>query len=66
MAKKIHVYDITLSTGEVFKNIRIEGTISGRYSGIATDFIPIETKEGQKVEITKYQLVKAELITIEE
>lgn len=65
-AKKIHVYNITVSTGEQFKNVRIEGTISGRYTGIANDFIPIESEEGRTVELTKYQIVKAELIHIEE
>ncbi|MEJ8777689.1 hypothetical protein [Pseudogracilibacillus sp. ICA-222130] len=66
MAKKIHVYNITVSTGEQFKNVRIEGAISSRYSGITTDFIPVENEDGQTVELTKYQIVKAELINIEE
>lgn len=66
MAKKIHVYNITVSTGEQFKNVRIEGSISSRYSGIATDFIPVENEDGQTVELTKYQIVKAELINVEE
>ncbi len=66
MAKKIHVYNITVSTGEQFKNVRIEGSIRSRYSGIATDFIPVEDENGRRVELTKYQIVKAELITVEE
>ena len=66
MAKKVHVYNITVSTGEQFKNVRIEGSISSRYSGIATDFIPVENEDGQTVELTKYQIVKAELINVEE
>lgn len=65
MAKKIHVYDITMSTGEMFKNIRIEGSISSRYTGIATDFIPVQNAEGRTVELTKHQIVKAELIEVE-
>lgn len=65
MTKKIHVYNITVSTGEQFKNIRIEGSISNRYSGIATTFITVENEAGQTVELTKYQIVKAELINIE-
>ncbi|WP_239721081.1 MULTISPECIES: hypothetical protein [unclassified Mammaliicoccus] len=65
MRKKIHVYTITVSTGEQFKNVRIEGEISRKYSGIATDFIPVENEAGQTVELTKYQIVKAELIHIE-
>lgn len=65
MAKQTHIYDITVSTGEQFKNVRIEGSISSRYSGIATDFIPIINEEGRRVDLTKYQIVKAELIKIE-
>ncbi len=65
-AKKIHVYNITVSTGEQFKNVRIEGTISERYAAIATTFIPVENEDGQTVELTKYQIVKAELINVEE
>lgn len=66
MAKKIHIYDITMSNGEEFKNIRIEGSISRNYSGIATDFIPVENTQGQTVELVKYQIIKAELVNIEE
>ena len=66
MAKKVHVYNITVSTGEQFKNVRIEGSISRTYSGIATTFIPVKNDEGKTVELTKYQIVKAELIHIEE
>ncbi|WP_020006273.1 hypothetical protein [Salinicoccus albus] len=66
MAKKIHIYNITVSTGEQFKNVRIEGGISRKYSGIATDFIPVENEDGQTVELTKYQIVKAELVDVEE
>lgn len=66
MGKKIHIYNITVSTGEQFKNIRIEGGISRKYSGITTDFIPIENEDGQTVELTKYQIVKAELVDVVE
>lgn len=66
MAKKTHIYDITMSNGEQFKNIRIEGSISRKYSGIATDFIPVKNTKGQTVELVKYQIVKAELIDVEE
>lgn len=66
MTKKVHIYDITMSNGEQFKNIRIEGSISRNYSGIATDFIPVENAQGQTVELVKYQILKAELVDIEE
>ena len=66
MAKKIHTYDITMSNGEQFKNVRIEGSISSKYTGIATDFIPVENTKGQTVELVKYQIVKAELIDVED
>lgn len=66
MAKKIHVYDITVSTGEVFKNVEVKGPISRIYSRIANDFIPVENESGQTVELTKYQVVKAELVRVEE
>lgn len=66
MTKKIHIYDITMSNGEQFKNIRMEGSISSNYSGAVNDFIPVETTEGQTVELVKYQMVKAELVDIEE
>lgn len=65
MANKVYVYDITVSTGEVFRDVRMEGSISSNYSGIINDFIPIETKGGQTVELTKYQIVKAELVRVE-
>lgn len=66
MAKKTHIYDITMSNGEQFKNVRIEGSISRKYTGIATDFIPVQNSKGQTVELVKYQMVKAELIDVEE
>ncbi|HLR59676.1 MAG TPA: hypothetical protein VK094_04305 [Pseudogracilibacillus sp.] len=66
MAKKVHVYDITMSNGEQFKNIRIEGSISRNYSGITNDFIPVKNAEGQTVELVKYQILKAELVDVEE
>jgi len=66
MAKKIHTYDITMSNGEQFENVRIEGSISSKYTGIATDFIPVENKKGQTVELVKYQMVKAELVDVED
>lgn len=66
MAKKTHIYDITMSNGEQFKNIRIEGSISHNYSGIVNDFIPVVNSQGQTVELVKYQILKAELVDIEE
>lgn len=66
MAKKTHIYDITMSNGEQFKNVRIEGSISRKYTGIATDFIPVQNSKGQTVELVKYQMVKAELVDVEE
>ncbi len=66
MAKKTHIYDITMSNGEVFKNVRMKGPISRNYSGIANDFIPVENESGQIVELTKYQVVKAVLVKVEE
>lgn len=66
MAKKTHIYDITMSNGEKFKDIRMKGSISSNYSGVVNDFIPVETLEGQTVELGKYQMVKAELVGIEE
>ena len=66
MAKRIHIYNITVSTGELFKDVRIEGSISSRYSGSVNDFIPVENEDGKRVELTKYQIVKAELIKVEE
>lgn len=66
MAKKTHIYDIMMSNGEVFKNVRMKGPISGNYSGIANDFIPVENESGQTVELTKYQVVKAVLVKVEE
>lgn len=65
MLKEVHIYDITVSTGEVFEDVHMEGSISSNYSGIINDFIPIKTKAGQTVELTKYQIVKAELVRIE-
>jgi len=66
MTKEIHIYDITMSNGEQFKGIRMEGSISSNYSGAVNDFIPVKTTEGQTVELVKYQMIKAELVDIEE
>ena len=55
-----------MSNGEKFKDIRMKGSISSNYSGVVNDFIPVETSEGQTVELGKYQMVKAELVGIEE
>lgn len=66
MAKKIHIYNITVSTGEEFKNVRIKGSISSRYSAIAPEYIPVNSDDGKSVEIAKYQIVKAELVSIED
>lgn len=55
-----------MSNGEQFKNIRIEGSISHNYSGIVNDFIPVVNSQGQTVELVKYQILKAELVDIEE
>ncbi len=54
-----------MSNEEQFKNVRIEGSISSKYTGIAMDFIPVENKKGQTVELVKYQIVKAELVDVE-
>lgn len=66
MKKKIHVYNITMSNGEHFKDVQIEGPISHKYSTIAEVFIPAKDVEGQTVELNKYQVVKAELVNIED
>lgn len=66
MAKKTHVYDITMSNGEVFKDVRMKGPLSSNYAGIINDYIPVENESGQTVELTKYQMVKAVLVKVEE
>lgn len=66
MKKKIYIYDITLTNGELLQNMRIEGVPIQRFNGIGTNFVPVEDNDGKTVVLSKYQIVKAELVNIEE
>lgn len=64
--KKVHIYHITLSNGELLRNIRIEGSLEWKLSGIAAHLIAVEDDNGKKVVLSKYHIVKAELESIED
>jgi hypothetical protein len=64
--KKVHIYHITLTNGELLKNIRIEGSLEWNLSGIAAQLIAVEDADGKKVILSKYHIVKAELVNIED
>ncbi|MGE7759923.1 hypothetical protein [Peribacillus sp. NPDC097895] len=64
--KKVHIYHITLTNGELLQNIRIEGSLEWNLSGIAVNLIAVEDADGKKVVLSKYQIVKAELVSIED
>ncbi|RPF57761.1 hypothetical protein [Abyssicoccus albus] len=66
MAKKIYVYDITMSNGEVFKNVQMKKSIKVLYAGITDLFITVENEKGQTVELMRNQMIKAELVEIKE
>lgn len=65
LKKNIHIYNITLTTGELLKNIRIEGPLEWKLSGIAS-LIAVEDGNGKTVVLSKYHIVKAELVNIED
>lgn len=64
--KKVHIYHITLTNGELLKNIRMEGSLEWNFSGIAVNLIAVEDADGKKVVLSKYQIVKGELVSIED
>lgn len=66
MAKKTYVYDITMSNGEVFKNVQMKKSIKVLYAGITDLFITVENEKGQTVELMRNQIIKAELVEIKE
>ncbi|WP_010530555.1 hypothetical protein [Lentibacillus jeotgali] len=67
MKKKTYIYNITLTNGELLKNIRSKGgSLQLRFNGIGTNFVPVEDDDGRTVVLSKYQIVKAELVNIEE
>jgi len=47
--KKVHIYHITLTNGELLKNIRIEGSLEWNLSGIAAQLIAVEDADGKKL-----------------
>lgn len=66
MKKKTHTYTIMMSNGEQFPNVRTDGPIGNLLGGIVQVFLQVQTETGETVELSKYQIVKAELIDVEE
>lgn len=64
--KKVHIYHITLSNGELLRNIRIEGSLEWSLSGVAVNLIAVENADGKKIVLSKYHIVKGELVSIED
>lgn len=63
----IHIYNITLTNGELLKHIRSKGgTLQSRFNGIGRNFVSVEDSDGKTVLLSKYQIVKAELVNVEE
>lgn len=65
MKKKTHSYHITLTNGELLENIQIEGSLEWNLSGVATNLIAVEDEAGKTVVLSKYHIVKAELVKVE-
>ncbi|GAB4074677.1 hypothetical protein GCM10028778_21800 [Barrientosiimonas marina] len=66
MTKKIRIYHILLTNGEWLKNIRIKDRpLELKFNGIGQNFISVEDGDGKTVVLSKYQIVKAELVSIE-
>lgn len=66
MKKKIYIYNITLTNGEVLKHIRIKGgSFQLVFNGVGKNFISVEDSDGKTIVLSKYQVVKAELVDIE-
>ncbi|WP_175284977.1 hypothetical protein [Lentibacillus jeotgali] len=43
MNKKTYIYNITLTNGELLKNIRSKGgSLQLRFNGIGTSFVPVD------------------------
>jgi len=67
LKKKIHIYDILLSNGELLKNIRIEGSsLELKFNGVGKNFAAVEDSDGKTIVLSKYQIVKAELVDTKE
>ena len=67
MKKKIHIYDILLSNGELLKNIRIEGSsLELKFNGVGKNFAAVEDSDRKTIVLSKYQIVKAELVDTKE
>ncbi|HLR65577.1 MAG TPA: hypothetical protein VK105_00370 [Virgibacillus sp.] len=62
--KKIYVYNITLSNGELLKNIEMKGSLEWNLSGVAVNLAAVKDENGNSVVLNKYHIIKAELITI--
>lgn len=62
--KKIYVYNITLSNGELLKNIEMKGSLEWNLSGVAVNLVAVEDENGNSIVLNKYHIIKAELITI--
>ena len=66
MKQKFHVYNILLTTGESLENIRIEGPLENRFSGVAVSLFPVEDTEGRTIILSIFHIVKADLVKVEE
>lgn len=66
LKKKIYIYQITLTNGEQLKNIQVEDALESKFSGLSNPFISVEDSEGKTVVLSKYQIVKAELVSVKE
>lgn len=65
MKKKLYIYNITLTSGELLKDIRIAGSLEWNLSGVAVNLITVEDADGKSISLSKYHIVKAELVSIE-
>lgn len=66
MKRKTRIYNITLTNGELLEHIRIKGgPLQIIFNGIGKKFISVEDSDGKTVVLSRYQVVKAELVDIE-
>lgn len=62
--KKVHVYNITLTNGELLKNVEVKGALEWNLSGVAVNLVAAEDENGNSIVLNKYHIIKAELTTI--
>lgn len=64
--KKEHVYNVTLTNGEILNEIHTEGPLEFLFSGVAVNLIAVKDGKEKTIVLSKYQITKAELIQVKD